>query len=125
SAMGALTVILVGAVAWAVTRLRPVAVLTALAAALTPGFLLASGTVDNDNGAILVSTAALLVLMQSVARERAWRWFALFGLLAGLALLTKTNTYFLVALGLVAAGLLFVRERLQGQSGATQRLVVN
>src|SRR5207245_1078207 len=39
--------------------------------------------------------------------------------------LTKTNTYFLVALGLVAAGLLFVRERLQGQSGAAPRLAGN
>ncbi|HEX6512681.1 MAG TPA: glycosyltransferase family 39 protein, partial [Chloroflexota bacterium] len=125
SVMGAVSVALVAAIAWTVTGSSAVALLAAGAAALTPGFLLASATIDNDNAAVLASTGSLLVLMKAMSKPRSWPWFAGFGAAAGLALLAKANTYFLAPLGLAAVALLFVRERLQRRAGALGRAAAN
>lgn len=92
SLMGAGTLILVFILASVVFRNHlAVAWLAAGLVALNPQFLFISGSINNDNLLILLSTAAWIVLykiLKSPAEQQKW-WVA--GLLFGLAMLTKLN----------------------------------
>lgn len=110
--MGAVTVLLTYHIARAVAPSRPeIAVGAAAVNAFTPMFLFISGAVNNDNLAIMLSSLALLLLIQMVGRRytggRAESGRVLLvGLVIGLAALTKESTLALIPL---AWGTFFVR----------------
>ncbi len=104
------------AAAWALGRRlfrrEGAALLTAALVAFNPQFLLVAADVDNDN--LVVPLAAwVLVLLHDLWRqrdERGWRW-ALAGLLAGLAGLSKLSGLGLFALGGAVLVAIALRER--------------
>ncbi len=102
--LGAMTVALTYAVALACTGRGRTALLAAALVALLPGFLFASATIDNDTLLDTLATALLLVVV-TIDEDNA-RWRALmFGLLSGLALLTKLDAITPVVVGLTAMAL--------------------
>lgn len=97
--LGALTIVLTYLIAIESTRDRRTALLAAALLALLPGFLFASATIDNDVLANLVGAGMLLVLL-SAPRLGEPRATLGFGVLSGLALLTKLDLLPLVVLGI-------------------------
>lgn len=101
--LGALTVLLAYALGLEALPRRPdLALAGAAIVALTPMFLFISGSVNNDNLLVTLSTAALWWLLRllrlsqpegqapDARRPALWRWGVL-GLLIGLAALSKTS----------------------------------
>lgn len=91
---------------------REVWALATALVAFDPQFAFLSGSINNDNGVILLSTAALLVMTRLLVeagdgRRDAW-WL---GGLIGTALLVKTNAAFLLPLAFIVIGW---RARRQG-----------
>ncbi len=102
----------------------PFALLAALVAALTPGFLLSSATIDNDNAATLTSALTVFLAIRVLyVKKRQWLAFGALGVAEGLALLSKANTAILLPLGILAALLLFWRERIGRVDAAALRLI--
>ena len=96
--------------ALAAVRSPHFALLAAATAALTPGVLLSSASVNNDNAAILTGSLALLAAVKALTtKARRWPWLATFAMMVVLAFESKINTYFLLPVAIVLA-LLLVRN---------------
>jgi Dolichyl-phosphate-mannose-protein mannosyltransferase len=96
----------------AIRRTRVLALLAAATAAVTPGLLLTSASVNNDNAAILTGSLALMAAVKSVTSSaNRWRWLIAYGVLAFLAMQSKATAYFLLPLSLLLVGLLLRRSR--------------
>ncbi len=89
-----------------------VALLTASIVAFNPQFLLVAADVDNDNLVVPLAAWALVLLHDALRHRegRGWR-FALFGMMSGLAALSKLSGLALLALGGAALLFLLRRER--------------
>ena len=88
------------------------AVLAAALVAFNPMFLFISGSVNNDNLVVMLSTLALwLILRLDEGRLTFWRFGAL-GLVIGLAVLSKVNALALIPL----AGLALLRVSRRGRT---------
>ena len=88
------------------------AAVTAALLAFNPQFLLLAADVDNDNLVVPLAAWALVALDGAVhAAEHRGRRLALFGLLTGLAALSKLSGFALLALGGAAWLCLLLRER--------------
>jgi hypothetical protein len=85
-------------------------VLVTAMAGLTPGFLLASATITNDVGVILMSTLALFFGAKALT-TRPWLWMTLFTVSAWLAWETKTSAIFLLPTGVLLLGTVWLRDR--------------
>lgn len=124
--LGALTVLLAYALGLEALPRRPdLALAGAAIVALTPMFLFISGSVNNDNLLVTLSTAALWWLLRLLREEEKrsetpgaqraalWRW-AVLGVLIGLAALSKTSGLALFApAGLTLAWLAWRRRDLR------------
>jgi len=99
-------------IGYLVSSRRGVGLMAASLAALTPGFIISSASIDNDAAAIATSSVALLVAVRLLwARHAIWLWFAGLGLATGLALLAQPDNVVLLAVGILAAILVGLRER--------------
>ena len=119
--MGALTVLLTYLIAREALPARPCLALgAALVNALVPGFLFISAAVNNDNLVTPLASITLLLLLRLARREaasgesspgpRLWR-FALLGVVAGLAALSKlSGLALLLVIGVVLAWLALRRR---------------
>jgi len=97
--------------ALAIRQSRTIALLAAATAAVTPGVLLTSASVNNDNAAILTGSLALMAAVKALmAKTRRWPWVVLYGAMLLLAVQSKASTYFLLPLSLLL-GFLLVRDR--------------
>lgn len=86
------------------------AVLATAVAAVTPGLLLTSASVNNDNAAILTCSLALLGAVRAVTDPaRQWRWLGFAALSTLLALFAKGSSYFLVPIVFLVA--LYIARR--------------
>ncbi len=86
---------------------RTVAVAAAWIVALTPGFLLTAGLVNNDALGAFLATSALVLLARMAKGDTSWRTAGLLGLTLGAAALNKLSGLLLwpfAALVLVAIG---------------------
>ncbi|MGQ0602076.1 MAG: ArnT family glycosyltransferase [Anaerolineales bacterium] len=102
-ALGAATIPLAFALALELTHERLLALLTASLITLHPQYLFIAGSVSNDALVTSFSTAALWMLLRVLPRPNEWRPWLLFGGLAGLATLAKTNAILLPVLGAAVA----------------------
>ena len=102
--MGAATIVLIYKIGLTlVPGYRWPALGAATIAAAVPPFTFMSGAINNDNLAIALSTAALLVMVRVVRRQQAsWLDVSLLGIVLGLTFLTKYTTVFLGVLSVVA-----------------------
>ncbi|HLY67795.1 MAG TPA: hypothetical protein VKU60_19810, partial [Chloroflexota bacterium] len=93
--------------ALAIRQSRSFALLAAAAGALTPGLLLSSASVNNDNAAILTGSLALLAAVKALTSSaRRWLWVGMYGLMAFLAVQSKASAYFLLPVSVLLAGLM-------------------
>ncbi|GEM_PF-3059518 len=111
--MGAGTVAVIYFTALALAGRRWFALAAAATAALTPGFLLTSATVNNDNGVILTSSLALFFGVRAIlSKSRYWQWLVLYAAAAAAAMWSKSDAIFLVPFG-IAVGLVSVRRSMR------------
>jgi hypothetical protein len=86
-------------------------VVAATLVAFNPMFLFISASVNNDNLAILLSTLALLLIVQLFMQETNQAQLLFLGIVLGLAALTKVSTLGLIPLTGLALSLLAWRRR--------------
>lgn len=87
---------------------RTTALLAAGVTAVTPGLLLTSASVNNDNAAILTGSLALMAAVKTLtSTSRRWLWFGVYFVMLFLAIEAKTTTYFLLPLSLLLLVLLW------------------
>ena len=109
---------------WGLARVlfpeRPdIAIGAMLINALNPMFLFISGSVNNDNLVILLSSLTLLLLVRMIQRGRSRRCLFLIGITIGLACLSKLSGLALLALAAFTLASLHLREVVpQSPSGA-------
>lgn len=81
---------------------RNFALLAVALAAITPGLLLTSASVNNDSAAVLTCSLALLGAVKALTDKcRPWLWFGLCLLASLLALASKGSSYFLLPVAAV------------------------
>jgi len=113
SLMGAGTVACAYLAALALTGRRQFALATGGLVALTPGFLMSSALVTNDNIAASTGSLALLVGVKVLkADSRRWLWALLFIASIGLAYASKPDTLFLVPAAVILGLIVFPRSPL-------------
>jgi hypothetical protein len=111
--MGAVTVLCAYLAALALTGRRRFALATGSLAALTPGFLMSTALVTNDNIAAATGSVALLLGVKSLqAVRRRWLWTLLFVASIGLAYASKTDTLFLLPAAVILGLIVFLRSPL-------------
>jgi len=118
--MGASTVVFTYAIGLRLLGRRSPALIAAAVLAFNPMFLFVSGSINNDNLAILLGTATLFVALILVAHGPSRRAGIWLGVLMGLGGLTKVTTAFLapaVALALLAC--VVQHRKKQGTVGKT------
>ncbi|MFJ9388203.1 hypothetical protein ACIRON_05250 [Nocardioides sp. NPDC101246] len=109
-ALSALTVFMVGRIAWLLTsgtsqRRATIALAAAAVVGTVPALLIASGRVMNDSLAVALATGTLLVLVRSARAGLRLREVALIAALCTLGMLTRISflPIWLLAIGAVAA----------------------
>ena len=105
---GCVTVWLAFGIAHMVTRDRRTATVAMSLTAFNPMFLTVTTAVSNDGLLIALTTSALCVLLRALAEGVTWQRAAAFGILVGLASLTKVSGGLLLPL---ASALLFAPSR--------------
>lgn len=99
SLMGLVTVVATYWLAWSVLGHRLWAWAAAAVTAFTPGFLFTSATINNDSGAIMFSSLALLASVKLLLSPRPpWYAFLAYGLLLAAAPLSKRSGFYMVPL---------------------------
>lgn len=92
-----------------------IGVLAATLAGFTPMFTFISGSVNNDNMAVLLATAALYVMVRMVRISEEEtpniEYSILLGVLLGLAALTKTSTLGFIGLAGITTGYVAIRRK--------------
>jgi hypothetical protein len=103
----------IGAYAIASALRTPIWLWLAAAAgvALTPQYLYIATSVSNDALVASLSAFAMFTLLLAIRPRARWRLWILFGVLAGLATLTKTSAVTLVGVGMVGGAAAAWRDR--------------
>jgi hypothetical protein len=110
SVMVAGAVVAIYFTALAIKQSRMVALLAAATAAVTPGVLLSSATVNNDNAAILTGSLALMAAVKALTSAKRKLWLIVYALMAFFAIQSKASAYFLLPTSIVLAFLLLRRQ---------------
>ena len=95
----------------ALTQQMALALMSAALVAVLPQYSFIASSVSNDALVATLSGLGLLALVHAAAQEGTWRHWVWFGLLAGLAALTKTSALLLPIFGAAVAILLGIRRR--------------
>lgn len=95
----------------ALTKQVKLGLMSAALVAVLPQYSFIASSVSNDALVASLSGLGLLALIHASARRESWRHWALFGLLAGLAALTKTSALLLPIFGAGVAVALGLKHR--------------
>lgn len=98
-------------IALALTRQTKLGLMSAALVAVLPQYSFIASSVSNDALVASLSGLALLALIHASARRESWRYWVLFGLLAGLAALTKTSALLLPIFGAGVAVAVGIKHR--------------
>lgn len=109
--LGAGAVIAAYGIGLVLTRQTALALMSAALVAVLPQYSFIASSVSNDALVATLSGLGLLVLLHASAQRGSWRHWVWFGLLAGLAALTKTSALLLPIFGAGVAILLGIRRR--------------
>lgn len=117
--LGTLTVGLIGLLAGQIWGRRPALAAMALAA-LYPGFVLAGGSLLSESLSLPLAIGSLSAALAARRSSRPFAWCALSGLLCGLDILCRPDSFVLILPAVLLAGVSLTRWRLR----ATAVLVV-
>jgi 4-amino-4-deoxy-L-arabinose transferase-like glycosyltransferase len=100
------------------------AIAAAAVVAFNPQFLFISSALNNDNAVTALSSLALLAVVIYCGRPRSLGWVLGLGVLAGLAMLTKTTGLAVLGLIVVALAVKAIRQRLYARLWLDMGLVI-
>ncbi len=100
--MGAGTLVVIYFAGVSLTRQHAFGLAAAALAGLTPGYLLSTASISNDNAAALTGSLGLLCAVRTLtSKARRWFWLAMYGVALVLGIAAKDSLVFLVPVGFV------------------------